>query len=127
MSRSKGSRYERQLVGIYSDEGWYAQRIQASGSGTENELPDIIAAKEGLIHVIELKFTSKGQVYVQEEKVNGLQWLATQLGATPFITARFKGDTTYYAFLPQDCERTSSGTHVIRESMRDSDEAFVLP
>lgn len=134
MSKNKGARYERELVNELQNAGYFARRAGSSGSGTDAESYDVIAAKDGSVYVIELKFVSSGRAYVDHEKVHGesdeaghdgLLGVARQFGATPLVVARFSGDTTFHAFTPSACETTSSGNYVIAKDHREN--AMVLP
>lgn len=117
-SNSKGDRYERKLVNALVDDGWYAQRTAASGSATENDLPDVVAAKDGRREVIELKYSSSPPVYVSPDKVDGLLWLANHLEATPRLCLRMSGDTSFYCIEPSKCRRTGgAGNYVLDESI----------
>lgn len=134
MSKSKGSRYERKLVDALQAQGYFARRAGSSGSATEAESYDVIAAKDGDIYVIELKFTSSTSVYIDHEKVHGtntedgprgLTWIADQFGATPLLVARFSGDTTFYAMTPSQAgPPTDGGRYAISES--EKSDAMVL-
>lgn len=113
---TKGDRYERQLVSQFADEGWYVQRAASSGAATSNPLPDVVAARDGVRYVCEVKFTSSSRVYVDEREIDELAWCARHLDAKPRIVARFSGDTTYYGVAPVDSERTKSGRYVVNDS-----------
>lgn len=106
-NRAKGARYERELVNELRNDGWFAMRLAASGSGGPGELPDILAAKDEQIVVVELKFTSDSRISVKRDKVQGLKWLANHLGASALIGARFSGDTDYYFFPPGQCKQNA--------------------
>lgn len=125
MSGQKGARYERMLVNELVDEGWFAMRAGSSGSATDNDLPDVIAGNEGNGYAIELKFSADSKVWIDEEKMDGLQFVAYQMGATPLAVGRFKGDTTFYAWTPSACGRTDSGSYVIGEDLTEN--AMVIP
>lgn len=125
MTRSKGARYERELVGEFADCGWFAMRTSASGSATERELPDVIVAKDGNVLVVELKYSQSKHIYVSPEKVAGLLWLAKMLNGRAYLVARWKYDATYYGYPPEMCYRTESGSYRLSKSTRES--AVVLP
>lgn len=123
MSRSKGTRYERELVNLFRDDDWFAMRVWASGGGTDAELPDVIAGKDGDAYVIELKYTSSNRISVKRKKLEGLKWLAGMIGATPLVGARFSGDTTYHFFLPSQCKQNAKSVSVGKD---DRDDAMHL-
>lgn len=108
----KGARYERELVNNLREDDWFAMRLAASGAGADAELPDIIGANEGSIYVIELKFTSSNRISVKRDKLQGLKWLASQMGATPLIAARFSGDTSFYFYPPGFCKQNEKSVTV---------------
>lgn len=125
---AKGARYERMLVGEYQEAGYFARRAAASGSGSVNDSYDVIAAKDGTVHVDELKYADDSRVYIAEEKVDGdpetnqhgLRWIASMFGGAPLLVARFKGDTQFYATTPHECERTPSGNYVINREQTET-------
>lgn len=117
-ANKKGDRYERKLVNALTEDGWFAQRAAASGGGGDHELPDVIAAKNGRIEVIELKYIASPPVYVSPEKVEGLVWLANHLEGTPRLSLRMKGDTSYYCVHPQHVRQTEeAGNYVLNDSI----------
>lgn len=120
MSRAKGQRYERELAGEFQDAGWFVQNASISGASTDRELPDLIAGRDGHTIVMELKFTSDNIIYVDDEKVAGLKWVAEMLGAKALIVGRWKYDTTYYGFIPDACERLNSGKYKVHRDDRES-------
>lgn len=136
-SKSKGSRYERKLVGALRSQGFFARRAGSSGSGGTDESYDVIAAKDGKVYVIELKFVSSGRTRFDSDKIHGTQGngsddhdglvgIAKQFGATPLLVSRFSGDTTFYAFTPSQAgPPTDAGAYTVGHG-DCKDDAMVL-
>jgi Holliday junction resolvase len=99
----------------------------------------VIAAKDGKVYVIELKFVSSGRTRFDGEKIhghsgdqqadghNGLVGIAKQFGGTPLLVSRFSGDTTFYAFTPNQAgPPTDAGAYTVSHEQCKSD-ALILP
>lgn len=117
MSGAKGSRAERELKDAFRDAGWFCRRAGGSGAGS-NASYDLIAAKDGHIILMELKYRSAGEdVYFTEEEIfgdpdedqEGLVDLADYFGAKVYAVVRWKRDTTFYGFIPEMMKRTPGG------------------
>ncbi len=123
----KGATKERELKDAFQSAGWFAKRAGASGGGGNDESYDVIAAKDGRILVIELKYRDPdAYIYLDAHEIEELQFVATQLDAEAVIGARWKQDTTFYAHNPANCYRTKGGNY--RLSAEDKDTAaFTLP
>lgn len=93
----KGDRRERELTNKLDDDGFAVIRAPASGSRTERELPDVLAADGDNTYAIESKASSGGKVYLDKQKVQGLDWFAKKFNAVPL--AAFRWDRTEWLFL----------------------------
>ena len=143
MSRTKGSRYERQLVGAFDEIGddddpdapdeWFVSKEAVSGSATKRTLPDVTAARNGEVYVMELKArdVNKNQkCWVNEEKVEGVLWLAKHLNAEPRLVIRWinAADTNFYAYSHEQLtamgRRTDAGGYVLAFEDRNEGEVF---
>ena len=114
-SARKGTAKERELVNKFEEHGWFARRAGASGGGTDSESYDVIAAKDGRVIVLELKYRDPDNpIYVDAEKVKGLIDIAKQFGGDPMIVARWKQDTNFYGYHPANCYQTDSGTYRLK-------------
>jgi len=85
---AKGSRRERELLMKMSAEGFLCHRIAGSGVG-ETAICDIIAIKDGVPHLIEVK--SRKKVYYPKEnhpQLNELMRAAKQVGAKPLLAVK---------------------------------------
>jgi len=97
-SNRKGSRAERELVNWLTENGWAAMRAPTSGGGTERDLPDIIAGRDGYSVAVELKTTGGDRAYFDPEEGDQLTRFAQAFGANAFLGVRFDeehGDPSY--------------------------------
>ncbi|NOR84607.1 hypothetical protein GQ473_00670 [archaeon] len=74
MAYKKGYAFERELKKHLEKEGWCV--IRSGGS----KKPDIVAAKDGKIIVIECKSTIKDCAYLEKDEVKKLIMVATAFG-----------------------------------------------
>ncbi|MEK6825361.1 MAG: Holliday junction resolvase Hjc [Nanoarchaeota archaeon] len=104
-NKSKGSNAERELVKIFTEQGWRALRV--AGSGVNDDSPcDIIVGKVGKKgYAIEAKSSKKNRIYITKEQIEDFVKFSLMLGLTPVLAIRFnyKG----WVFLnPQHIEDT---------------------
>jgi Holliday junction resolvase len=126
----KGVSKERDLQNAFEDEGWFAKRAGGSGAGSDSASYDVIAAKNGRVLVIELKYSDPDNyVYVDGEKVHELIEIADQFGttATPLLAARWKQDTTFYGHKPETCHQTNSGNYRLDSAERETADIHLPP
>lgn len=122
----KGARRERELVRELADRGWTPIRTGGSGSGTDRELPDVLAGKAGASVAFEAKSTDGSPVYVNKDEVADLRAFALPFGAVPLLAVRF--DREPWLFVrPQDCHRTPAGAFRVKREMLESDAAMYFP
>ena len=104
MSGRKGADKERQLRRKFEEAGWFANRGPASAGGY-----DLIAAKDGHVIVMELKYVSAGEtVYFDHDELfggeredGGIVGVAEDFGGNAYAVVRWKRDTNFYAFPPR--------------------------
>jgi len=85
---AKGSRRERELLMKMSTEGYLCHRIAGSGVG-ETAICDIIAIKDGVPHLIEVK--SRKKVYYPKEhrqQLENLMKVACKSGAKATLAVK---------------------------------------
>lgn len=116
-SKGKGARGERELVQRLTEEGWWPMRAPTSGSATENDLPDVIAGKEGVTLAFEAKRAAAGTIYLKPEKIEALLRFAGAFGAIPLTAARFDRDTTWYVQNPVRLPETGSGNRKVKQAV----------
>ncbi|PIN92837.1 hypothetical protein COU54_05480 [Candidatus Pacearchaeota archaeon CG10_big_fil_rev_8_21_14_0_10_31_24] len=88
-NKSKGSNAERELVKIFTENGWRALRV--AGSGVNDDSPcDMIAAKIGKKgYTIEAKSSKKDRIYITKEQISDFITFSSILGLTPALAIRF--------------------------------------
>tara|TARA_Y100000310_G_C20679441_1_gene815032 strand:+ start:1224 stop:1619 length:396 start_codon:yes stop_codon:yes gene_type:complete len=88
-NKAKGSKAERELVRLFTENGWRAARV--AGSGVSDDSPcDIIAGKakrKGC--TIEAKSSKKTTIYITHEQIHDFMLFSHIIGLTPVIAARF--------------------------------------
>lgn len=95
-NKAKGSKAERELVQLLTENGWRAARV--AGSGVNDNSPcDIIAGKAGVGGVaIEAKSSKKNRIYISRAQVEDFLLFAHMMGLKPVIAARFNREGWYF-------------------------------
>ncbi len=88
-NKAKGSNAERELVKIFTEQGWRAVRV--AGSGVSEESPcDIIIGKIGRRgYAIEAKSSRKNRIYITKTQIEDFILFSSLIGLTPIIALRF--------------------------------------
>ena len=88
-NKSKGSKAERELLRIFTENGWRAVRV--AGSGVNDDSPcDLIAAKVGRKgYTIEAKSSKKTAIYITKAQIEDFVKFSYALGLSPVIALRF--------------------------------------
>ena len=88
-NKSKGSNAERELVSLFSENGWRALRV--AGSGVNDESPcDLIAGKLGHSgYTIEAKSSRKNRIYIKKSQIEDFILFASMIGLKPALAVRF--------------------------------------
>ena len=88
-NKAKGSRVERELVEIFTENNWRAVRV--AGSGVKDESPcDIITAKIGKRgYVVEAKSSKKNSIYIKKEQIEDFVKFSLMTGLSAVIAVRF--------------------------------------
>ena len=118
-----GSDKERELATLLDMAEYHIMRAPSSGGGTKRDLPDLLWGKDGALWAAEMKYTGTDTAYYGEDEVAALERFAEAFGATPFLVARFKQDTTFYYRRPQDARRTDKDNYAID---RDGDKEVLI-
>lgn len=85
---AKGSRRERELLEKLSKEGFLCHRIAGSGAG-DTAICDIIAIKDGIPHLVEVK--SRKKIYYPKQhsaQFDELVRVAKRSGARPVLAVK---------------------------------------
>jgi Holliday junction resolvase len=110
-NKSKGSNAERELVSLFTENGWRAVRV--AGSGVNDESPcDIIVGKIGQKgYAIEAKSSRSNYVYIKKSQIEDFLLFSSVIGLKPAIAVRF----TYEGWL-----------FLAPEQIQDSGKNFVI-
>ena len=102
ISKEKGSHYERRLVELLWRRGFACVRGGSSGGGCRRRfVPDVIAMRNGVILVFEVKIRSKEDVvYIEATKVSKLLDFAKRAGGRAFIAIKY--GRSEWKFIPVD-------------------------
>lgn len=90
----KGAAWERKLTNELDDEGWAVMRSGGSGGGTDNDRPDIIAGDGDHGWVIEAKYSSDRNIYLEPEEVEQITTLAAGWNMEPVVALRWNTNKT---------------------------------
>ncbi|MSS74738.1 hypothetical protein EXS73_00785 [Candidatus Pacearchaeota archaeon] len=88
-NKAKGSKAERELLQILTDNNWRAVRV--AGSGVNDNSPcDLLAAKAGRKgYVIEAKSSKQRIIYISKAQIEDFVLFAHMIGLAPVIAVRF--------------------------------------
>ena len=112
MSKSKGSRTERELLHLFWEKKWLATRMAGSGV-MPFPCPDLLVGKKGRVLAIECK-SGKTTRYIAKQQVEELIDFAKGFGAEPWIAIRF--DNMGWFFLkPNNLDFTGKNYSVSKE------------
>ncbi len=95
-NKAKGSKAERELLDILTENGWRAARV--AGSGVNDNSPcDLFAAKIGKKgFVIEVKSSKKSTIYITREQINDFVLFSQIIGLNPAIALRFNREGWFF-------------------------------
>ena len=110
-AKIKGSNAEREMQRMLSEKGYVVMRIAGSGS---SRFPacDLIAAKDNIIFVIEVKSSIRNRVYIKKRQMEELEYLARKFNAVLNIVAKMKGK--WYLFIPENMKYITNKYYVLR-------------
>ena len=88
-NKSKGSRVERELIKLFTEQGWRAARV--AGSGMHDDSPcDLIVGKTNRKgFTIEAKSSKKSNIYIKKEQIQDFILFSNMIGLKPTIALRF--------------------------------------
>lgn len=109
MAYRKGYGFERSLKLDLESKGWKV--IRSGGS----KKPDLVAAKDGKIVVIECKFISNNYVYLEKDEVYNLMEVAKHFNGEGIYCIRKKGDPNHI-LISLDQLRETENNFVVRLS-----------
>ncbi|MCS7107258.1 MAG: Holliday junction resolvase Hjc [Acidilobaceae archaeon] len=92
MPSRNSAKAENELANVLWRKGYLVVRAAASGRGVRERFqPDLVAAKNGVILIIEVKSTNSETIYLRAEQVNGLRELRDRSRGHVFIAVRLRG------------------------------------
>ncbi len=97
----KGYRFEREVKDKLEKEGWFV--IRSAGS----KKPDLIAAKNKKVVVIECKVSKNPVLYLQKEEVEKLRNVASNFNADAMYAVKYRRKI-HFVFTNQLYEKDSS-------------------
>lgn len=88
-NKAKGSKAERELVRMFTENSWRAVRV--AGSGVNDDSPcDLIVGKAGRRgYTIEAKSSKKSSIYISKQQIEDFLLFSHMIGLSPVIAVRF--------------------------------------
>lgn len=115
-SKSKGTRYERELLHMFYDNGFMPVRIAGSGNVSIPSV-DLLVGRKGMVFAIECKSVKGRSKYVEKEKIEQLKLFADMFGATPLLGIRF--DRIGWFFMKVDKLKDSGNCYAVNLEMAE--------
>lgn len=122
-NKAKGSKAERELLQIFTDNGWRAVRV--AGSGVNDNSPcDLLAGKVGRRgYTIECKSSKKSSIYITKQQIEDFVIFSNILGLTPVIAARFNYEGWIF-LLPEQLEDSGKNWVVHLKKAKENGKKF---
>ena len=111
MSKTKGSKAERELFRMLWDNGWSVGRSAGSGC-TQLPAPDLIAGNARRFMAIECKSIKNDRKYFYQDEVDQLRTFASRFGAEPWIGVRFDKIGWYFVHL-DNLEKSTGDSFIV--------------
>jgi len=102
----KGSRTERELIGLFAAQGFSV--VRAAGSGVAGECPDILAFRSGKQFAFESKAWDRGALQLDKEQFLALKKWMDNTGITTMVAWRVSRDGWYFIHLAEFNENPKS-------------------
>ncbi|MEK6893866.1 MAG: Holliday junction resolvase Hjc [Nanoarchaeota archaeon] len=88
-NKAKGSRAERELLDIFTENSWKCARVAGSGTN-DNTFCDLIAGKKGRkAYTIEAKSSKSPRIYITKKQIEEFITFSEVMGLTPVVAVRF--------------------------------------
>ena len=88
-NKAKGSRIERELIDVFTENSWRAVRVAGSGIGEDSPC-DLLAAKLGKKgFAVEVKSSKKQSIYITKNQIEDFILFSNIIGLKPVIALRF--------------------------------------
>ena len=119
MSKSKGTRYERELFHLFYNSSKFMP-VRSAGSGsTTVEAPDLIVGSRTKTFAIECKALKKGTKYFKEGEIEQLVAFSKRFGATPIVAMRYNTRGWYFLHANK-IPKTKKGVYNISQNLAES-------
>ena len=82
--KRKGSRFERELLNLFWDNGFAAVRVAGSGSSSYPS-PDLVVGNGKKFYALEVKMRKELPLYINGERLRELVMFSNLFGAKPLI------------------------------------------
>ncbi len=123
-NKEKGSRVERELIKLFTENSWRAIRVAGSGIGEDSPC-DLIAAKRGKkAHVIEVKSSKKTTIYITKQQIEDFILFSSIIGLTPVIALRFNREGWFFIDPKKHLKDTGKYWSVSLETAREKGKRF---
>lgn len=116
----KGATYERKLSNAFEAAEWGVLRTGGSGAGTSDDRPDVVAGDGETLLVIEAKFASSRNIYLEGQEIRQITNLAAAFGGTAAIFPRWNTrkvdaiDTAdWFVVSPHHIPQTDGGRYAL--------------
>ena len=122
-NKSKGSKAERELLKLFTENSWRAVRV--AGSGVNDDSPcDLIAGKLGKRgYTIEAKSSKKTSIYITKEQIADFVLFSNIIGLTPVIATRFNREGWYF-ISPQQLKDTGNNWVISLKTVKEEGKRF---
>jgi Holliday junction resolvase len=87
--KSKGARFERELIDMFWKRGFAAIRTPASGV-SRHPIPDVVVGNGRIYFAIEVKMRSNLPVYLTKNEIEDLITFSKTFGAEPYVAVKLK-------------------------------------
>jgi Holliday junction resolvase len=88
-NKAKGSKAERELVKLFTEQGWRAVRVAGSGLSDDSPCDLIVGKTNRKGFTIEAKSSKKKIIYIKKDQIQDFIVFSHTIGLKPVIAARF--------------------------------------
>ncbi|BBD74003.1 endonuclease [Sulfodiicoccus acidiphilus] len=117
--KRRGSTVERYIVNRLTAKGFACLRAPASGSKRKQPVPDIVALKDGVIIIIEVKSrASEENIYVNRDQAEGITKFSERSGGELFLAIKSPSGIRFLDF--SKLRQTRGGNFVADKNLISS-------
>jgi Holliday junction resolvase len=125
-NKAKGSRAERELLDLFTDNGWSAARVAGSGTN-DNTFCDLIAGKsKRKSYTIEAKSSKSPRIYITKKQIEEFVRFSEVMGLTPVVAVRFNREGWLFIdpFDPDQLEDSGANWVVSLKNAKEKGKKF---